>query len=997
MSIKIGVFKKAYKKLKSNVYFDKTALILRNKIVEFESDFDIDSSLKKLHKDFVDPVRREKLFNEILSSISFSSFPKKLKTENNKENDDVIINNFSPHIVKVDKEQYHIDMDVRGHILGVLWVMLIGYRIDKNLYMHSYGNRVKENLYNEFSGDITYSPYLFKPYFRQYENWRDNAMDKAQNLINSGQDAIIITMDFSRFYYSVDISKTFIESIYDEVKEDNDDGQYSVLNDFIYSVIERYSKCFPNNPEVNGRKILPIGFLPSNIIANRALSNFDKAIIDLWNPIYYGRYVDDIIIVDKIESKSSTGEQLYDNKIGKGELLDYYFVQCPYCNSKDIALFKKEINNKNKDTIHYVLNSRYNPSNNDKSKITLNTGKVSIFFFKSGENDSLIKCFRENIARNKSEFRHLPEDEAVFQQDDYSEIYELKIKESLNKLNGVTGIEIDKYNLSKLLGKYLRIGGLVKDNNEKGFVKNINKIFDARTLIENYSTWEKVIHILYINGFYEKLVEFIEAILTAIGNIQGKRKIKESLREHLKASLCKALALSWGKKEIELITEITELKKIGYSGEDIKSLRKGYYKTRMIDKSLMPILPEVLNDDITNDKNNSVHLTDFYEVIKYCKEEISPEYKYYPYIITAYDLAMMTSAIEMCFDSKPFTNVQGIYEKQKIQYIKMNYDVSKSRQMEFVNIHHMDNCCGSETDSYLVAIEGRKKPKVKIGVANVKIDEDCLDLLLKRKPNRSYDRYLGVSKVINAAIDEKVDILVMPECFVPFEWIPTIARTCERNNLAIVTGIEHIVCNNKVYNLTAVILPYEDEYSQNAMVSLHLKTHYAPAETEMIKGYSLTPVEGNSYTLYKWHDNYFPVYCCYELSSICDRAIFQSYADFVIAIEWNKDTIYYSNIIESLSRDLHCFCIQVNSSDYGDSRITKPSSSVKRDVIKVKGGSNNTILVGEIDVNRLRAFQIMQYNLQQYDTEFKPTPAGFNSDIALRKYNCEEIIINCED
>ena len=47
MSIKIEVFKKAYKKLKSNVYFDKTALILRNKIVEFESDSDIDYSLEK--------------------------------------------------------------------------------------------------------------------------------------------------------------------------------------------------------------------------------------------------------------------------------------------------------------------------------------------------------------------------------------------------------------------------------------------------------------------------------------------------------------------------------------------------------------------------------------------------------------------------------------------------------------------------------------------------------------------------------------------------------------------------------------------------------------------------------------------------------------------------------------------------------------------------------------------------------------------------------------
>lgn len=28
---------------------------------------------------------------------------------------------------------------------------------------------------------------------------------------------------------------------------------------------------------------------------------FDNAINDDWNPVYYGRYVDDIIIVDKVE------------------------------------------------------------------------------------------------------------------------------------------------------------------------------------------------------------------------------------------------------------------------------------------------------------------------------------------------------------------------------------------------------------------------------------------------------------------------------------------------------------------------------------------------------------------------------------------------------------------------------------------------------------------------------------------------------------------------
>ena len=72
------------------------------------------------------------------------------------------------------------------------------------------------------------------------------------------------------------------------------------------------------------------------------------------------------------------------------------------------------------------------------------------------------------------------------------------------------------------------------------------------------------------------------------------------------------------------------------------------------------------------------------------------------------------------------------------------------------------------------------------------------------------------------------------------------------------------------------------------------------------------------YPLFIWNGIWFSVYCCYELADICDRALFKSYSDLMIAVEWNKDTNYYSNIIESLSRDMHCFCVQVNSSGYGD-------------------------------------------------------------------------------
>ena len=53
-------------------------------------------------------------------------------------------------------------------------------------------------------------------------------------------------------------------------------------------------------------------------------------------------------------------------------------------------------------------------------------------------------------------------------------------------------------------------------------------------------------------------------------------------------------------------------------------------------------------------------------------------------------------------------------------------------------------------------------------------------------------------------------------------------------------------------------------------------------------------------------------------------------------------------------RDLHCYCVQVNSSDYGDSRITMPSRTEVKDILKTKGGNNDTVLVGTIDVEKLR-------------------------------------------
>lgn len=279
--------------------------------------------------------------------------------------------------------------------------------------------------------------------------------------------------------------------------------------------------------------------------------------------------------------------------------------------------------------------------------------------------------------------------------------------------------------------------------------------------------------------------------------------------------------------------------------------------------------------------------------------------------------------------------------------------------------------------------------KIRVAVANIQMDISNFDQAVMRKPNRSYRRYQQIAELVNTAVREKADMLVMPEACTPKEWLPTLARTCEKNHLAVVTGVEHIIEDNCVYNLTAVILPYEEKWTGqwHSVILYHSKNHFAPEEKRMIESLHLRAMEGiesseakcdAKYELYSWNGFWFTVYCCFELTSIRDRSIFQSYIDALIAVEWNQDVNYYSNIIESLSRDIHCYCIQTNTSEYGDSRITKPSKTENKDILRIKGGSNATAHVGTIDLEQLREFQMKAYSGQKEDKTFKPTPPDFD-------------------
>lgn len=79
--------------------------------------------------------------------------------------------------------------------------------------------------------------------------------------------------------------------------------------------------------------------------------------------------------------------------------------------------------------------------------------------------------------------------------------------------------------------------------------------------------------------------------------------------------------------------------------------------------------------------------------------------------------------------------------------------------------------------------------------------------------------------------------------------------------------------------------------------------------------------------------------------------------------------------METLSRDIYCYCVQSNMSEYGDSRIIQPTKKDLMNILKVKGGINASVLIGEIDIEELRKHQ---NNNTPNNGVYKPLPAGWD-------------------
>ena len=337
---------------------------------------------------------------------------------------------------------------------------------------------------------------------------------------------------------------------------------------------------------------------------------------------------------------------------------------------------------------------------------------------------------------------------------------------------------------------------------------------------------------------------------------------------------------------------------------------------------------------------------------------------------------------------EPYTEIETVQNIEK--YIKLDCDLK---------CHKHDDCPANNNYKTL-KIGSKNKTKLNVGLINTKLNINDFENRLIGKENLKLERFNKIKRLINEAIKNNVDLLLMPEMYIPFEWMGEIINASKTHQMAMIFGVEPIVSNKSVYNYIMVSLPFsiDDSYFET-IVSCRLKNDYSPKESQIISSYHLKePKEEMKYYLYSWNGIHIVPYYCYELADVRSRSKFKSCCDIVTVSEFNKDEIYFGNIAESLSRDLYCYCIKSNTSEFGGNSIIQPAPSEMRKIVELKGGENDYLVIQELNIDKLRKNAIKSDLMpDNKDKTLKPNPPRINIDIIKERMGLNNKFTKNED
>lgn len=928
-----------YKKLKSYYYYDKTLLHIKNRIVDFETEDFFEDRMRKLSKSLYE--EDQEYFEQLIKSIDMVIIPKSLKKI---DGETTVIKGNIENNKKISKLNFSIDAPVELLIIDMLWML-----ITKKIYLqkygefgHSYAGKLKKGVVkrdNDIINGIDFvSNRCFEPYFQCYTRWRNKALDVAKEYCKR-ENILMISLDLKSFYYSVNFDFQTLDEMFNQDKRYSD---ISFLTNLIRLIYKKYTlliskhKCGVKKPE--SKNILPIGLISPLLLRDIYLAPIDSDIVDKVSPRYYGRYVDDmLIVVNTDDSVNSTVEEFINKVLVENEI----------------------VRAKNKAGEYEFLKD---------SSIRLQGEKINCFYFEKGKDNILIDVYYKNIKKNSSEANLLP-DIDVLNESFNNVAYSLNKTDNTGKIRNLEFMGSDNYSATMFINglKSILKNTSYTTSYYQKFLVDIMKFYSGSQAIEFSDTWKNVFELMVLcrdkecaNQFYSNIKKEIENIsfdYLEVNEVYSKKK--NALLNKLKKSLLLKLDISMA-LAIGLDFERGKLKKHKLMGHKMRSANminhnmvsfplvnyaqdKNIADISLINMDLDKILSDVsirkrifrLDDNKIKWTPRFIHLNELYFCVFY-------------FSIGTEKLIINKDNDEIF---KRYLRMNGLSERIPNPIVN-----EEQKEYDDYNIIRKD----------VSLIDYYKNNVTKIGLVNTNIDEkEVIDILLTPNKGMTVEKKQKLYKVLNTVKEEGVNYIIFPEFYMPALWLSDIGKFIKQYGITVITGLQYIACGKMAYNFVCVIKSTCGKtHFKNIIPFFREKNYYAPEERMDLAalGYICKNPDKAIYYLINNEFEQFSTILCFEFTDIASRCIMKGKLDFLCVPQLNRDTNYFSSIVESTARDLHTLVVQANTSKYGDSRITGPYKTDFKDILKIKGGENEILIVGQLDLKRMKRFRTDYYS-----------------------------------
>ncbi|TPG44150.1 RNA-directed DNA polymerase [Flavobacterium pectinovorum] len=980
----------AYRKVKADMYYDKNNISLL-KLADYEQNLleNLDLILQNLNKNNLHYFTSR----EFVGGINISL--KSLNLEGTTNEGLIFSDEFDKnkiHKIKNINFRYVGDLPIEFQILGSLWIDKIGIHLEKKLSKNSYGCRLDRQVNEKQEEDYENLNGHFRPYFFDYKAWQDESLKTITTALKDNKKIAVLSTDIKGFYHSID--PAFLINYFNS--NANDFIEFSNLNYIFSESLITWSKINYAQVKKLSFKLqdhlgIPIGLSASKVIANLYLEELDVEIEKCLNPVFYGRYVDDIILAieDKVDLEN------------RNQLWDFIEKRLHCCsfrieNNTRSLIFEKS---------HFVDLS----FNREKEKIFLLNGKSGI---------ALIETIQNSMIENSSEWRLLPDAEHDI--DNLNKQFTSSTtdnNEAGTTLRKADGVSIQRLKFSLRLRNFEKLI-LNTPKNEwenplKEFVEICSDFIINPSNISTFSQYiPRIFGLITSSGnlfFLEKILKSYKETFRKIENGRINKSQDERLKmskEYLDLKIVETILTNQNYNDKKNTNQIENLLKENLITINLSSKEFRAFPVRLFlcDLHKIPFKNVFLSADLPTSKESaSKHLPYFnlnlislnlktfnlnllHRFVKVNRDlkrlldlNLTPNALYFcTRKFSALELSLIiTSWSHSIKNQKKFIEYLHLFSIRNIEIeIKENYGNKDGlgNNLNFIKLKsnkEVQNPHIILTNFYTDA---------KSWVAHVRNDNF--------EPDKS--RYTRLNRLINNILEEirknkiSLQYIILPELSMPRHSLIEIAKKLRSKGISLIVGVEyqkklHNSKNNNglVYNQLLYVLNAFNGSSYDQVAITQEKT--VPAiheESELYNtgGLSLSYKSEMKY-VFDHNNFFFSGLICNDLLNIDYRQALRGKIDMLIVVEWNKDIDMYNNIVAATSNDLHCFVAQVNNRSYGDTRLRGPfKESYERDVARIKGGDLDFFVVTTVKAIQLRDFQ---RNYKSPEKPFKPVPTGF--------------------